>query len=69
MSNANYNTSCNDIPCLFVYNPCKTLRLSVFNNELLTNSLTCTDLVVVIASVAVLAIGSNGQVFATSAIR
>jgi len=30
---------------------------------------TCTDLVVVIASVAVLAIGSNGQVFATSAIR
>jgi len=28
-----------------------------------------TDLVVVIASVVVLAIGSNGQVFATSAIR
>ena len=29
----------------------------------------CTDLVVVIASIAVLSIGSNGQVFATSAIR
>jgi len=29
----------------------------------------CVDFVVVIASVVVLSIGSNGQVFATSAIR
>ena len=47
---------------------CGKLRL-LYHNPLFCNFVLISDLIVVIASIVVFTIGSEGQVFATSAIR
>ena len=50
---------------LYIYKVEKHLEIYLKNSP----SLSHTDLIVVVASMVVLTVGSNGQVFATSAIR